>query len=361
MPANILITGGAGFIGTRLVFEILRITPDSKVWVLDNLHPQVHGTGAEFPNFGGNVTCVRGDVTDSHTMRRVVRDAQPLIVYHLAAETGTGQSYDEVTRYCQVNVVGTAQVIEALRQESTVTRRVILAGSRAVYGEGGYQDRTGREFVGLPRKSDAMAKGDFSVPLPADCQPPIKAIRSHAALPPAPTSVYASTKLMQEYLLRQSGEGASWRATILRFQNVYGPGQSLRNPYTGVLSIFCEQLLSGQRLEIFEDGGITRDFVFVDDVVAALRLAGGKDLPHGIVLDIGCGKPITILETARMLMKALGCSQDQLSITGKFRIGDIRYACADVRFAQEQLEWEPKVAVSEGLQELAAWARAQHQ
>ncbi|MEO5861663.1 MAG: NAD-dependent epimerase/dehydratase family protein [Burkholderiales bacterium] len=360
MKGNILVTGGAGFIGARLVFDLVKKHPNSKLWVLDNLHPQVHGIEGKFPNFGENVTCVRGDVTDSQTMRHLVREAQPLIVYHLAAETGTGQSYDEVTRYCQVNVVGTAQAIEALRQESTVTRRVVLAGSRAVYGEGAYQDKTGREFVGLPRKAEAMAKGDFSVPLPSDCQPPAKAIPSHSGLRPAPASVYASTKLMQEYLLRQSGEGSPWRAIILRFQNVYGPGQSLRNAYTGVLSIFCEQLLSGQRLEIFEDGGITRDFVFVDDVVSALVRAGQKDLPHGIVLDIGSGKPITILETARILIEALRCSQDQLSISGRFRIGDIRYACADIRFAQEQLGWEPNVGVRAGLQQLAAWASAQH-
>jgi dTDP-L-rhamnose 4-epimerase len=361
MTGNVLVTGGAGFIGRNLVCEILKTNAKTKVWILDNLHPQVHGADAKFPNFGENVKCVQGDVTDVQAISRVVREAQPVLVYHLAAETGTGQSYDDVTRYCQVNVMGTAHLVEALRKESkNATRRVVLAGSRAVYGEGGYRDSKGREFIGLTRNPDDLAKGRFSVPVPMNFHAPIEAIPSHAGLPTSPTSVYASTKLMQENLLRQSGEGASWCATILRFQNVYGPGQSLRNPYTGVLSIFCEQLLSGKTLEIFEDGDITRDFVYVDDVVSALVLAGQKELPHGVILDIGMGKPITIRETAEMLIKALGYPEDRFIVTGKFRIGDIRHACSKIEMARSHLSWEPKVSVNDGLNRLAAWALSQN-
>ena len=361
MTANILVTGGAGFIGRNLVRDLEKTNANARVWILDNLHPQVHGTDAKFPNFGKTVKCVRGDVTDKQIVDRVVREAQPELVYHLAAETGTGQSYDEVTRYCQVNVMGTAHLIEALRKESkNVTRRVILAGSRAVYGEGGYRDKNGLEFIGLTRNPDDLARGRFSVTVPLNFQAPIEPIPSHAGLPTSPTSVYASTKLMQENLLRQAGEGAPWRATILRFQNVYGPGQSLRNPYTGVLSIFCEQLLSGKTLEIFEDGDITRDFVYVEDVVSALVLAGQKVLPHGIILDIGSGKPITIRETADMLIKALGYPNDRSTVTGKYRIGDIRHACSEIGLARSNLSWEPTVSVNDGLNRLAAWAQSQN-
>jgi Nucleoside-diphosphate-sugar epimerases len=172
--------------------------------------------------------------------------------------------------------------------------------------------------------------------------------------------VYASSKLMQEYLLTQAGEGAAWTAAMLRFQNVYGPGQSLRNPYTGVLSIFARQLLEGADLAIFEDGEIARDFVFVDDVVDALVRAGAAALPHGAIIDIGLGQAVTILEVAKSLMRALGRSQDSYRITGEFRVGDIRHARADIEAAGRLLGWSPKIGVEEGLQRLARWAQAQH-
>ena len=205
-----------------------------------------------------------------------------------------------------------------------------------------------------------MATGDFSVSGTAGLEPPFRPIASHAGLPPAPSSIYASTKLMQEYLLRQAGDGAEWGAVMLRFQNVYGPGQSLRNPYTGVLSIFSNQLLSGQRLAIFEDGNIARDFVFVDDVVDALVRAGSAGLAHGAVLDIGSGEAVTILEVARILMAALGVPTDSYRVTGQFRVGDIRHARADIREARAMLGWEPCVQLADGLSQLARWAGAQY-
>jgi dTDP-L-rhamnose 4-epimerase len=362
MHRNILVTGGAGFIGSHLVAALLRDNPACKIWVLDNLHPQVHGTNAKPPNFPDAVTFIHEDIADKGAVQSAVALAQPELVYHLAAETGTGQSYDEVVRYCDVNVTGTAYLIEALRRHSlNCTKRVVLAASRAVYGEGGYKDADGRIYVGLPRQSEAMAAGDFAVPMPAEAKLPASAVPSEASLPPAPASVYASTKLMQEYLLKQAGEGASWKSTILRFQNVYGPGQSLRNPYTGVLSIFARQLLEGKTLAIYEDGMIARDFVYVDDVVHALVKAGWYDLPSGITIDIGSGKPASILEIACLLMRHLDCTNDKYTVTGQFRAGDIRHACADIRSACDQLQWEPKVSIEAGLLQLATWARSEFQ
>jgi dTDP-L-rhamnose 4-epimerase len=362
MQRNILITGGAGFIGSRLVAALLRIDPSCRIWVLDNLHPQVHGLNPKPPKFPQAVTFIQGDIADKSATHSAVAAAEPELVYHLAAETGTGQSYDEVSRYSEVNVTGTAHLIEALRVHSpTNTRRLVLAASRAVYGEGGYQDADGRIHVGLPRQSQAMSGGDFTVPMPIDAKPPVTAAPSNANLPPAPASVYASTKLMQEYLLKQTGEGASWKTTILRFQNVYGPGQSLRNPYTGVLSIFSRQLLEGKKLAIYEDGMIARDFVYVDDVVDALVKAGQHDLQHGTTLDIGTGQAVTIMKVARLLTKYLTSSDEQCAITGQFRVGDIRHACADIRAARNQLGWEPSMTVEDGLRELANWARAEFQ
>ena len=255
--------------------------------------------------------------------------------------------------------MGTTHLVEAIRATG-VTRRVVLAASRAVYGEGAYRDAQGVECVGLPRDAAAMAKGRFDVPLPAGRGVPATAAPSHAGLPPAPASVYASTKLMQEYLLAQAGEGAPWSAVMLRFQNVYGPGQSLRNPYTGVLSIFARQLLEGGDLAIFEDGEIARDFVYVDDVVDALVRAGSAAVGHGTIIDIGLGQAATILEVAKSLMRALGRPDDAYRITGAFRVGDIRHACADIGAAGRLLGWSPKVGVDEGLRRLAEWARAEH-
>lgn len=362
MQRNILITGGAGFIGSRLVSALLKIDPASRIWILDNLHPQVHGLNAENPGFSKSVEFLRGDVADKSVMQAVVKSAQPELIYHLAAETGTGQSYDEVSRYCDVNVTGTANLIEAVRSESgVVTKKIVLAASRAVYGEGGYRDSDGRVYVGLPRQSVDMSSGDFSVPLPVGAKLPVEAISSNARLPVAPASVYASSKLMQEYLLKQTGEGAFWKSTILRFQNVYGPGQSLRNPYTGVLSIFCRQLLERKKLAIYEDGLIARDFVYVDDVVDALVKAGQNDLPHGSTVDIGTGKAVSILDVARLLMQSLGLHDDQFTITGQFRVGDIRHACADISEAQKLMGWEPRISVEAGLSLLANWARTEFQ
>jgi dTDP-L-rhamnose 4-epimerase len=355
---DILITGGAGFIGSRLSRALAAADPDCRIWVLDNLHPQVHGPHAPDPDLGPQVRFLRGDVADAAAVHAAVQAAQPATVYHLAAETGTGQSYDEPTRYCSVNVMGTTHLIEAMRRVKTV-RRVVLSASRAVYGEGAYLDQNDCLCAGLPREASAMAEGRFDVPLPSGFAGPGRPAPSRAGLPPAPASVYASTKLMQEYLLTQAGEGAAWATTILRFQNVYGDGQSLRNPYTGVLSIFAQQLLAGKKLAIFEDGEIARDFVYVDDVVDALVRAGRRALPHGAILDIGTGQAVSILDVARLLMRALGLPQDAYCVTGAFRVGDIRHACADIGSARNLLDWQPKVSVHEGLTRLARWAQVQ--
>lgn len=353
---NILITGGAGFIGSRLIRALLAANSEHRIWILDNLHPQVHGQNATPPYFDEHVTFLHGDVGDALALHDAVARSRPALVFHLAAETGTGQSYDEPTRYCLANVMGTTHLIEALRKAGC-TERVVLASSRAVYGEGAYIDTAGRRCAGLPRDAATMSAGDFEVPLPDECVGPGRPAPSNPALSPAPASVYASSKLMQEYLLTQAGEGGGWSATILRFQNVYGPGQSLKNPYTGVLSIFAQQLLEGKDLAIFEDGQIARDFVYVDDVVEALMRAGECQLPHGTIIDIGMGEAATIEGAAQTLMQALGRSRDSYAITGAFRVGDIRHACADISAAHELLGWVPQVSINEGLEALAHWAR----
>lgn len=218
------------------------------------------------------------------------------MVVHLAAETGTGQSYELPARYCETNVTGTARLIEAIRAAPHSVKRIVLAGSRAVCGEGACVDDSGRPTIAAAQTSSRMLAGDFTprdqigrlvTPVPTDSN-----------CPPAPMSIFASTKLMQESLLVQAFRESSVAVGFLRLQNVYGPGQSLRNPYTGVVSMFCSQLLEGRKVDIYEDGEIIRDFVFVDNVVSAFAGFCAIDLYSSEIIDIGTGHRATILESA---------------------------------------------------------------
>ncbi len=350
---RILVTGGAGFIGSRLVRQLR--TAAQKIVVFDNLHPQVHGEHAAFPDDGGNVVCIKADIRDGDALKSAINNHAPTLVYHLAAETGTGQSYDLISRYCDVNVGGTGRLLEALRQSSCPPRRIVLASSRAVYGEGACRTKDGSLVIPAPRLEERLKAGDF-VPRDAEGRA-LTPVPTPEHLSPSPASIYGSTKLMQEHLLEQGLAGTATEPVLLRFQNVYGPGQSLRNPYTGVLSIFCSQILEGKTLNIFEDGEIVRDFIFVDDVVEALVKAGTVAAPGSAPINIGRGIPASILGTARFLLKLLGAPEDRFAISGDFRIGDIRYSVADIRRAKELLDWQPRISLEKGLTALAEWAR----
>lgn len=353
--ATSFITGGAGFIGSRLAR--LLAERGERVVVFDNLHPQVHGERPVLPEWPKTVELVKGDVCDAGALAGALAAAKPRTVYHLAAETGTGQSYDEPARYCDVNVGGTCNLVEGLRRNGLLETRVVLAGSRAVYGEGAALGHDGRVVCAPPRRPEDLAAGKF-LPMDEDgrefapCPTP-------ESLDPKPSSVYASTKLMQEFVLSQCAAGTAIEVVLLRFQNVYGPGQSLFNSYTGVLSIFARQILDGKELNIYEDGAITRDFVYVDDVVAALAASGASaSAPVGPV-NIGAGSDATILDAAKFLLAALGVRDGGYRVTGDFRPGDVRYAVADVALAKTALHWGPRVDLETGLGALAEWAKAE--
>lgn len=349
---TVLITGGCGFIGSRLA---RKIAPRVKtVIALDNLHPQVHAVD-DFDFAEDNIRFVRGDIRGPE-MTQVIAETKPDLVFHLAAETGTGQSFDEPARYCDVNVTGTAKLVEDLRAAGCRSR-VVLAGSRAVYGEGAYRQTDGTIAPGLERSVERMGQGDYEVR--DDAGQILSPVPTPENLRPVPASVYASSKLMQEYVLRQCAADGSLDVGLLRFQNVYGPGQSLKNPYTGVLSIFSAQILSGQNLNIYEDGEIVRDFVYVDDVVRSLELLGFTETVPTSPVNIGSGYPATIRECAQILLDVLGREGQTLSVTGDFRPGDIRYAVADVSKAKDLLGWTPEVDLKTGLTNLAEWARVE--
>jgi dTDP-L-rhamnose 4-epimerase len=350
---RVFITGGAGFIGSRLVSALAG--RGAACCVFDNLHPQVHGPDASAPRLPDGSWFVRGDVADPQTLTSALVEFAPDVIFHLAAETGTGQSMDEVARYCRANVMGTAYLIEAMRAAQAPPLRLVLASSRAIYGEGAYATDDGRTVAPPPRTVEDMAAGRFLPRIEGGKS--LTPAPTREELPPTPSSVYASTKLMQEHLVLQTGAGAPWTTAILRFQNVYGAGQSLNNPYTGVLSIFTQILLNGGDLDIYEDGAITRDFVHVDDVVLALLLAGEVGRPP-VLANIGSGEPITILEAARALGEAVGRSGDFTHVSGRFRPGDVRHAVADITKARELLGWRPETPFEAGIRGLVDWARS---
>lgn len=356
---NILITGGAGFIGKRLALSLREL--GCGVTVFDNLHSQVHSDpdGVLHELKSSNVNVVLGDVRDIEKLQAALVDHDIGIVVHLAAETGTGQSYELPQRYCDVNVTGTASLIEAVRESASLglkVDRLILASSRAVYGEGACRRSDGCLVTAIPRRSNDLSKGDFE-PKDSDGSSVTPLASKSDTTVPAPASVYASTKLMQEYLVRQGLEQTGISPGIVRLQNVYGAGQSLFNPYTGVLSIFAQQLLKGQDLNIFEDGEIVRDFVYVADVVDALqRLCLVHQVPNKTI-DIGSGRPVSILRIARMMIENLDLPADRLRVSGQFRPGDVRHALADIEDARSLLGWAPKMRLEQGLGELLDWAR----
>jgi dTDP-L-rhamnose 4-epimerase len=348
------LTGGAGFIGTHLT-RALR-AQGVEIAIYDSLHPQIHGDAPVVPE-GDGITFVQGDVCDGPALSAALMAADPDVVFHLAAETGTGQSHDLISRYCDVNVGGTARLIEGVRalppRIDGRGRRIVLASSRALYGEGAYARVDGTPVVPPARPVADLDAGLFD-PTDADGMP-LKLIPTTETMPPDPASIYASTKLMQEYVVRQGLAGSEIDAVVLRFQNVYGPGQTTRNPYTGVLSIFAAQAMAGKTLNIYEDGDIGRDFVFVSDVVDALwRAATIADAPDGAI-NIGSGVRSTILDAARQLLTELGKPADALHISGDYRIGDIRNAVADIDRARDILDWTPRVSLAEGIAALVGW------
>jgi dTDP-L-rhamnose 4-epimerase len=303
------------------------------------------------------VDVIAGDIRNPKDVATAVARTQPHLIYHLAAETGTGQSFFKPAHYVDVNVMGTAHLIDAVRRHAPDLPRLILAGSRSVYGEGACLDTFGQPAVAMDRRPDDLARGTYH---PRDRNgDPLRPVPSDSTCPVAPASVYASTKLMQEYLLSQAFWGTLTQVGILRLQNVYGPGQSLNNPYTGVLSIFCRQIQEGAPLNIFEDGLITRDFILVDDVVRAFAMMGSVPLMPQDILDIGAGQGTTILDVARKLLSYLGAPPDRLIVSGAFRPGDIRHAVADTSRAAALLGWVPESSLDDGLASLAAWSRDQ--
>jgi dTDP-L-rhamnose 4-epimerase len=348
-----LVVGGAGFIGRHLTPRL--VAAGHTVTVVDNLLSQVHGPRAEFPRaLKTAATCIRGDVRRPGALRGLL--ARHDVVYWLAAETGTGQSMYRVRRYADANVGAVATFFDLLVRDRGAVARVILASSRAIYGEGAYCCPSHGPVVPSARLGYHPALR-WNPPCPA-CLGPITPLATPEESPPLPGSVYGWTKLAQEQLLNLLAGATGLETVVLRLQNVYGAGQALRNPYTGVLMVFCNQALRGDPLVLYEDGEITRDFVHVDDVVEALVTSAASPSASGGVFNIGSGVPVTIRQAAESVVAATG-RRSVINVGGQFRVGDVRYAVGEIGRASMELDYRPRIGFEEGIRQLIASVQAQ--
>lgn len=354
---NILITGGLGFIGTNLALS-LNNTNRHKIRIFDNLSPQIHGVipavDARILNMN-NVEIVRGDVCDRAALNAALSGIEAVV--HLAAETGTAQSMYQIAHYNNVNSQATAQLLDLLANAAHSVKKIVLASSRSIYGEGAYNC----EIHGLvypEARSAAQLKNHQWNPVCPQCSASIVSVPTPEVARPSPASIYAATKYAQEDLIRIAGDSLGIGTAILRFQNVYGAGQSLNNPYTGILSIFSTRIRRGMSLPIFEDGQESRDFVHVSDVVAAIELALQTEAANGGTFNVGAGEPTSVLEIANMLVDAFG-GKVRPEVTGQYRLGDIRHCYADLTQIRSTLKFEPKMTLKKGIEEFASWVLSQ--
>ena len=353
---NILITGGAGFIGSNLALKL--VSRGYSVTVLDNLSAQIHGLNPEdsslYQSIAGKVIFIKDDITSRNAVEKAVEGQDAII--HLAAETGTGQSMYAIEKYSQVNVSGTALLLDVLVNQQNSVKKVILASSRAVYGEGKYADSESKSLYPKSRSVELMQKGIFEMtdkngqtmePLATD-----EVSKLH------PTSFYGLTKLQQEQMVKLVCESIGLNYVILRYQNVFGVGQSLLNPYTGILSIFSTQILNGKALNIFEDGLMTRDFINIEDTVEATIRSLEMETANNETINIGTGIATNVLSVANLLVNAYN-KNIPVKISGDFRLGDIRHNFADLEKAKQLLNFHPKVSFEKGIQEFTSWVLQQ--
>ena len=350
---TVLVTGGAGFIGSHLVDAL--VARGHQVRILDSLVPQVHGQAAAPRYLNPAAEFVRGDVTDRAAVERAVEGVDA--VFHQAAEVGVGQSMYEIQKYVGANDFGTAVLLELLSQRRTQTRKLIVASSMSIYGEGAYEClRCGIMHPHLRPTSRLLDRQwEFSCP---DCQSTLQPLPTNENKPLFPTSVYAITKQDQEQFCLVVGRAYDIPTVALRYFNVYGRRQALSNPYTGICAIFSARLMQDQSPLIFEDGEQTRDFVHVSDIVQANLLALEKDTADYQAINVGTGRATSVRQVAWLLTK--GLRKDlQPEVVGKFREGDIRHCFADISRARTLLGYEPKVSLEQGIPELLEWVRAQ--
>jgi dTDP-L-rhamnose 4-epimerase len=351
----VLISGGAGFIGSSIALKL--ISKGYIVTILDNLSKQIHGVNFDdsylYRLIKDKVNFVIGDVSVRSDWEKSIRGQD--VIIHLAAETGTGQSMYDIAKYAKVNVYGTSLLLDVLVNKKTNIKKVIVSSSRAVYGEGKYFCNNHGTIYPNERTESDMLNGMFENRCPI-CGQYILSEPTDEDSKIHPSSIYGITKQVQEQMILLSCKVLNIPAVVYRYQNVYGPGQSLANPYTGILSIFSSNLIHSQPINIFEDGEESRDFVYIDDVVDATILGIENENADYQVFNVGSGEKTSVNKVANSL-KELYSSKSLLSITGNFRLGDIRHNYADISKIKKILNFSPQYTFEKGIELFANWVK----
>ncbi len=358
MPENVLVTGGAGFIGSHLVDELVK--QGHSVRVFDNLESQVHGQLREqgrWPDYtNAGAVCFLGDVRDRDALKHAIEGID--VIFHEAAMVGVGQSMYQVQRYMDVNTLGTATLLDILANEKHRVRKLVVASSMSIYGEGKYECPAHGIIYPKLRPAEQLERRDWEMRCPV-CSTALKPLPTDESKPLHSTSIYAISKKDQEEMCLCMGRAYSLPTVALRYFNVYGERQALSNPYTGVAAIFSSRLLNGNAPLIYEDGCQSRDFVHVSDIVRANLLAMKSDAADYDFCNVGTQRPVTVREVAEVLGAALG-KPIEPTIVGKFRSGDIRHCYADISKARQVLGYEPQVTFEAGMRSLTRWVHEQH-
>lgn len=357
MKRKVLITGGAGFIGSNLALQL--IDAGYSVSVLDNLSPQIHGDNPDlsplYSAIKDKVNFIKGTVESREDWLRALVGVDTVV--HLAAETGTGQSMYQIKRYSDVNIGGSAIFLDLLANQKHGIKKMVIASSRSIYGEGKYHCKEHGIVYPTARDDAAMLQGDFNVKCPL-CNTDVELLSTDEESKIHPSSIYGVTKQVQEQMFLITGKSLGIDTVALRFQNVYGAGQSLSNPYTGILSIFSTRIKNGNDINIFEDGKESRDFVYIDDVVNSIVLAIQNDKAAGKTYNVGSGICTDVLTVAATL-KDIYQSDSNINVSGNYRVGDIRHNYADLTKIQKDLGFAPRIDFEQGMKKFTSWVNLQ--
>ena len=354
MSKKVLVTGGAGFIGSHLVDKLIEL--GHEVVVFDNLEPQVHGDGQRIPEYL-NKECefIKGDIRNRDELKKALKGKE--IIFHQAAVVGVGQSMYEINKYTEVNILGTANLLDILANENHRVEKLIIASSMSVYGEGKYRCvKCGVVYPKL-RSLSQLKRGEWEMRCPL-CNQEVESLPTDEDKPLYPTSVYAISKRDQEEMCLTIGRAYNISTIALRYFNVYGPRQALSNPYTGIAAIFSSRILNDNPPCIFEDGRQSRDFTHISDIVRANLLAMQNKKADCEVFNVGTGRPLSVLDIAQGLIGELKSSVD-IDIVRKYRVGDIRHCYANVSKIQKKLGFKPRLKFEEGISDLVEWVKRQ--
>jgi dTDP-L-rhamnose 4-epimerase len=348
---RILITGGAGFVGSHTADALVEV--GHEVRIFDDLTSQVHGDRVSYLPKGAEF--ILGDVRNLEKLSKAVKDAD--VIFHFAAAVGVGQSMYQIAEYTATNNLGTANLLQAIVDTRSAPEKIVVASSMSIYGEGKYLCEECGEVAPPPRSLEQLKQKNWEAICPT-CGETLAPISTREDKPLQCTSIYSLSKKDQEEMTLLFGRTYQIPVVALRYFNIYGTRQSLSNPYTGVAAIFASRLMNRSAPVIFEDGQQMRDFVSVHDIVQANLLAMQNSGGDGRAVNVGSGTPVTIREIAAEIERALGLHVP-VEITGKYRAGDVRHCFADISAAVELLKYQPRVALKQGIEELAAWLESQ--